>query len=435
MEKVYGQVSAIVIIIWAALVIVGCKQESSSVVEIEKVSIENKSEVDSVINQFVEQGHYPVMYALLEDQNGKAIYDHGIVNEEMFPGKKVTKDSWFRIWSMSKIVTICIALDLVEDGLIKLDDPVIKYIPEFKNLQVAVNEEGKSLTDSYEEGQEIEKCPIKLVPMETNMTILDLITHKAGFYYAVTGIPCIDDALSAKNIVTAKNSQAFIDILASLPLIQQPGTNAFYGLNTTVLGFVAERASKKSLKQLVIERITDPLKIEGLQYHLPEGEFLIPPVSGKDSILRLAQHGELDIFGPDVPDYESEHPLFLGGEGMVATADGYTDFIRMLLNGGTLNGHRFLEESTVKEIHSPHTQLDNPYGYNGYNLWVSSDSLRINGYGDKGLWLGGGYEGTHFWIDPKRDFVGVFLTQIFSAPPGGYEKDNRIRGVIYEKLF
>lgn len=422
---------ALLTLISISVFFVSCKQKAATTEVQEKPYFDNKSEIDSVIDHFVEEGYYPVMYALLEDKEGKAIYDHGSINNKMFPNKEVTKDSWFRIWSMSKIVTISLALDLVEDGLIKLDDAVVDYIPEFKNLKVAVNLDGKSLTSQSNEENQIDNCPIKLVPMESTMTILDLITHKAGFYYALTGMPCIDEPLAQLDIVNSKDSKAFIDKLASLPLIQQPGDDPHYGLNTTVLGFVAERATNKTLKQLVVERITDPLKIEGLQYHLPKGEFLIPPVSGNDTILRLAKPGELDIFGPNVPDYDAEHPLFLGGEGMVATADGYTDFIRMLLNGGTLNGHRFLNEETVKEIHSPHTQLDNPYGYNGYNLWVSSDSMRIHGFGDEGLWLGGGYEGTHFWVDPKREFVGIFLTQIFEVPPGGEEKDDRIRGLFY----
>jgi len=419
-------------IVMFVLLASSCKQNTPATAVENKSTLDNKTEIDSFIDHYTKDDLYPVMYALLEDKDGNPIYDHGSINQEMFPKKEVTKDSWFRIWSMSKIVTISLVLDLVEDGLIKLEDPVVDYIPEFKNLKVAVNKDGKSLTDYYDEKNQIAKCPIYLVTMESTMTILDLILHKAGFYYALTGIPCIDDPLIEMDIVKSKNNQEFIDKLAKLPLIQQPGTNPYYGLNTTVLGFVAERATNKTLKQLVKERITDPLKIEGLQYHLPKGELLIPPVSGADSILRLAKLGELDIFGPNVPDYRAEHELFLGGEGMVATANGYADFLRMLLNGGTLNGHRFLDEETVKEIHSPHTQLNNPDGYNGYNLWVSSDSLRLKGFGDEGLWLGGGYEGTHFWVDPKREFVGVFMTQIFKAPPGGEDKDNRIRGLFYK---
>jgi hypothetical protein len=171
-----------------------------------------------------------------------------------------------------------------------------------------------------------------------------------------------------------------------------------------------------------------------LAYDLPEGAIMLPRFSGKDSLLRIANHGELDIFGQDVPDYLPEHQLYLGGEGMIATANGYSDFLRMLLNKGTLNGYRFLEESTIEDLTSPHTQKDNSYGYNGYNLWVSGKPYFEKGRGDKGLWIGGGYEGTHFWIDTKRGFVGTIMTQMFWVFDGtyGYSKDDRIRGSIYQ---
>jgi CubicO group peptidase (beta-lactamase class C family) len=161
---------------------------------------------------------------------------------------------------------------------------------------------------------------------------------------------------------------------------------------------------------------------------------MLPRFSGKDSLLRIAKVGELDIFGQDVPDYHPEHQLYLGGEGMIATANGYSDFLRILLNKGTLNGYRFLEESTIEDLTSPHTQKDNSYGYNGYNLWVSGEPYLEKGRGDKGLWIGGGYEGTHFWIDTKREFVGTIMTQMFWVfdETYGYSKDERIRGSIYQ---
>ena len=107
----------------------------------------------------------------------------------------------------------------------------------------------------------------------------------------------------------------------------------------------------------------------------------------------------------------------------------------MLLNRGKLNGKRFLLEKTVEEITSPHTQLDNPWGYNGYNLWVTGDSLKIKGWGDTGLWQGGGYEGTQFWIDPKRKFVGVMMSQIHSVPNNGWDYYNEFRGELYRQFF
>ena len=335
---------------------------------------------------------------------------------------------------MSKIVTISLALDLVEDGILKLNDPVTKYIPEFKNLKVAVMEDGRPLSD-YDWNKPKDACPFNLIPMDSVMTVLQLINHQSGFYYATTGIPCLDSLFAVQDLASSKNNQEYINRVANLPLIQQPGTKYFYGTNTTVLGFVAERATGKSLKQLIEERVTGPLKIKGLQYSLPSNAALLPRFSGKDTLIREAYQGELNIYGADVPDYEPKHQLYLGGEGMLATADGYADFLRMLLNGGALNNFQFLNKSTVDDIHAPHTQLDNLYGYNGYNLWVSGDSMRIKGTGDAGLWIGGGYEGTHFWVDPKRKFVGIIMTQMFWLQPGGYNMTDAIRGEIYRQIF
>ena len=411
------------------LVSTSCRIEKPS-----GIILSDSQAIDSTINVFVENGAYPFVYVRLENKDGSLIYEHSSVNSEILGDQKIDKDSWIRIWSMSKIVTISVALDLIEEGVLQFDDPVTKFIPEFKNLKVAVSETGESIGE-IEWGRREGICPIKLIPNDSVMTILHLINHQAGFYYATNGIACLDSLLAQQNLPTAKNTDECINRMAKLPLMQHPGSSYFYGTNTTVLGFVAERATGKSLKQLVEERVTKPMNIKGLQYGLATHANLPPTVSGKDATLRKAHKGELDIFGSDVPDYDLNHELYLGGEGMVATADGYADFIRMLLNRGELNDYRFLEESTVEDIYAPHTQLDNKYGYNGYNLWVSGDSMRVNGTGDAGLWIGGGYEGTHFWVDPKREFVGVIMTQMFAVPRQGYGRDDEIRGEIYKQLW
>lgn len=407
-----------------------CKSEQTS----NSINIKNPQALDAILDKYVDEGYYPFLYARLENLDGSLLYEHSAVNKKLLPNTEINGDSWIRIWSMSKIVTIAIALDLIEDGLLQFDDPVTKYIPEFENLKVAVTENGQSLAAApWGKGDSL--CPIRLIPNDSVMTVLHLIDHKAGFYYATTGILCLDSLASAQNLPTAANSQELINRMAQLPLNQHPGSTHFYGTNTTVLGLVTERVTGKSLQQLVKERVTQPMQIKGLQYGLPIGVTLPPRISGKDTILRKAHTGELDIFGPNVPDYDPAHPLYLGGEGMVATADGYADFVRMLLHRGTLNEHRFLEKETVEDIYAPHTQLDNPYGYNGYNLWISGDSMRIKGQGDAGLWIGGGYEGTHFWADPKREFVGVIMTQMFWVQAPGYGKDDAFRGALYEQLL
>ena len=417
-------------LLFLTIIILSCKKNDDT----KEIEITNPDKLNNVLDQFVKEGLYPFLYARLEDLDGNVIYEHSSTNEKLLPNIKIDGNTWIRIWSMSKIVTISVVMDLIEDGVLKINDPVSKYIPEFENLQVAVSNSGKNLME-YGWGQRENACPINLISNDSIMTIRHLLTHEAGFYYATTGFTCLDSMIALQNLPKAKNSEDLIRRMAQLPLVQHSGTQYFYGTNTTVVGMVAERATGKSLKQLVRERVTEPMQIMGLQYRLPNGEKLIPKFTGRDSILRKANRGELDIFGPDVPDYEMEHQLYLGGEGMIGTADGYADFIRMLLRRGELNGYRFLEKETVEEIYAPQTQLNNPYGHDGYNLWVSGDSMRIKEQGEAGLWIGGGYECTHFWADPKRNFVGIIMSQNNEVRPQGYELNDKFRGELYKQLW
>ena len=400
--------------------------------------INDNESLNSTISKYLENGSQAVLLLRLEDKNGNKIFQYAGKNDDLVQDQNIDENTWFRIWSMSKIVTISVTMDLVEDGIISLDDPVSTYIPEFNNLKVAVTNDGGSIIDYSRSEYKInlnDPCPLNIVERKSEMTILQLINHEAGFYYGTTGIKCIDEALVSKDLANAKDSDEFIKKLIELPLIDQPGYKEFYGLNTTVLGIVSERATGKTLSDLVKNRITIPMNIKGLKYNKDKNDELLPVFSGADDKIRYANSGELDIMGKYVPGYEPENKLFLGGEGMIATADGYTDFIRMLLNHGELNGYRFLNESTVKEMYLPHTQLENEYGYNGYNLWVTSELVKEKGEGDEGLWRGGGYEGTHFWIDPKRDFVGVIMSQMFETPKSGEGRDGKIVGEIYRQIF
>ena len=397
------------------------------------VAVPDPAALNAVLDRQVASGYLPFAYARLEDRDGGVLYEHAAVNRELLPNVRIDGQTWIRIWSMSKIVTISVVMDLVEDGVLALEDPVARYLPELADLQVAVAADGSSLTE-LEEDAKAAACPLKRIPVHTPMTLLHLINHQAGFYYATTGIPCLDEPLAAKNVAVAKNTQDFIDRLAALPLVGQPGARYFYGLNTTILGMAAERARGRSLKALVAERLAEPLGIEGLRYGLPPGADLLPRFSGQDGALRVARRGELDIFGPDVPGYAPESALYLGGEGMVATADGYADFLRMLLRHGILGERRFLERGTVETLYAPHTLTGSPNGHNGFNLWVSGQAMRDAGDGDSGLWIGGGYEGTHFWVDPKREFVAVVLTQVFRPPAGGAGWLGAFRGELYRQL-
>ena len=257
---------------------------------------------------------------------------------------------------MSKFVTITIIMDLVEENIIDLNHPVTDYIPEFSGLQVAQSSKGISLSkytnaDFVSAAEMLDKgnaCPIILADTDSIMRVRHLVNHTAGFYYADTEIYCLDSLSFKADIATATDSDDLIQILSNMPLIQHPGERYHYGLNTTVLGLVAERATGKTLDQLVSERITEPFNIPNFQYKLPENKKLIPAVTGRDGYLRFAKPGELDIMGRNVPKYDPIQPLFLGGEGMLSTTDSYADYLRIILNNGELNDQRFLDEKTLR---------------------------------------------------------------------------------------
>lgn len=415
------------IFIFLLVLTISCKEKYSK-----PIIITNKAALDKLIDDQISKGLHPFLYLRLEDIKGKVLYEHSAVNNDLLPGVRINKDTWIRIWSMSKIVTITIIMDLIEDNILSLDEPVTKYIPEFENLMVATDLNGTSLalSDSFSK-----ICSYVLEPVKNKMTLRHLINHEAGFYYATTKNKCINSTLADQSIPIAIDGNDLINKFSKVPLIQQPGESHFYGLNTTVLGLVAERATGIDLAGLVKQRITKKLRINGLKYNLALDEELLPCATGIDTVLRLVRESELDIFGPAFPTYSSDNRVFLGGEGMIATADGYSDFLRIFLNKGMLNGKSFLKVKSINEITSPQTQLDSKWGYNGYNLWVTGDTLRASGWGDEGLWQGGGYEGTQFWIDPKRGFVGVLMTQSNSLQQEAYEFYNNFRGELYNQIF
>jgi len=392
--------------------------------------------LDRYVEGVIDEGSLPFLYVRLERADGSVIYEQSAVNRKLIPDLQVSGESWMRIWSMSKLVTIVTVLDLVEDGILDLSDPVVDYLPELADLKVAVGADFGLLTDRPADGEGNDKCPYKRDTPKTVMTIEHLMDHKAGFYYATTNIPCLDDLVTAAELPNAVDTDDFLNRISAIPLIQDPGSVYYYGTNTTILGMVAERSTGKPLADLVEERITGPLGIKGLAYRLPEGAVLPPRIDGGDGVLRFAEEGELDIFGGAVPSYDDGQGLFLGGEGMTGNAVGYLKFIRMLLGRGELNGVRILDETSIEELIKPRTELDNPYGYNGYNLWIS------NGYRGEnrprtpgGLWVGGGYEGTRFWIDPDREIVGVLLTQIHETPYRDTDPFGDLQILLYETLF
>ena len=380
----------------------------------------DRAPIDAAINETVAQGAFPFLYVRVEKLDGSLVYEHNAINTGFAPTAP-TGDSWMRLWSMSKSVTIAVILDLEEDGILSRNDALTDYIPEFANLMV-LNADANSTS-----------CDSDLEAPERAITIEDLLNHNDGFYYPFTGYECLDNAMKEARLPEAVSSYDLINRIANLSLHPDGVGEHVYGIGTTILGLVAERATGQSFEKIVESRLTGPLGIsETLKYTLPESVSTYPRISGADGTLRLAKEDELDIFGGPVPEYESDINIFLGGEGMVGTTKAYASFLRMMGNLGELDGVRILDEATVRDWYAPKTQLDSPYGKNGFNIWVTSG--KFDGLPDQkpGLLVGGGYEGTAFWIDMDAGYVGLIMSQVHSPVTQGVDEVSRIRGLIYE---
>ena len=363
----------------------------------------NPEPLNEILNRYVEGGIWPFLYSKIVDgKSGDIVYEHLAVNKRLLPNQNIDGSTWMRIWSMSKLVTISIAMDLMEEGLFYFDDPVHKYIPEFSKLMVAVDNNGESISSLIKEDL---GCPHNLVKMDSVMTVQHLFNHTAGFYYALTPSECLNDSLAVKRILQAENGDQLIDILSTLPLVQQPGQRYFYGMNTSVLGLLLERVTGKSLYQNLKERVTKVHNIEGLAYNKPQGIELLPTFTGRDGNLREIMDGELDIFGGEVPNYSSDNNLFLGGEGMLGTADGYIRFMQLLFFN---EGNTFLKEETIQKMSSKPNLEENNYGYNtGFGMYLTSRDHAF----EKDILRVGGYEKTKCWVDRKNNLIGTLFSQ------------------------
>lgn len=379
--------------------------------------------VDNAIDETVARGAFPFLYARVEKLDGSVVYEHNATNAEFAPTPP-TGESWMRLWSMSKSVTIAIILDLEEEGILNRSDLLTDYIPEFGDLTV------------HNADADTAACDSGLKPPSRPITVEDLLNHNDGFYYPFTGYACLDDAMKAARLPEAVSSADLIDRIAALALHPDGVGEHVYGIGTTILSLVAERATGQSFDEIVEARLTGPLGIsETLKYTLPAGVSTYPRVSGSDGTLQLAKDGELDIFGGPVPEYRSDTNIFLGGEGMVGTTRAYSTFLRMMGSMGELDGVRVLNEATVRDWYAPKTQLDSEYGKNGFNIWVTNG--KFDGLPDQkpGLLVGGGYEGTAFWIDLDAGFVGLIMSQVHSPVTGGVDEVSRLRGLIYEHIL
>jgi len=325
----------------------------------------------------------------------------------------MTKDSIFRIYSMTKPVVSAAAMMLVEEGKMQLWDSITLYLPELKGMKVGVER-----TDA--EGRAV----LDLLPVQRDIAVRDLLLHTAGLTYGFYGRSLINEAYRVANLWDSNQTHAeFIAKVAKLPLANHPGTAWDYGQATDVLGMLIERIEGKPLDQVLEERIFRPLGMKDTGFYVPEAQ--LPRLAEPEGATPL---GLINV---------SRKPNYLaGGHGLVSTAEDYAKFLTMLLSGGALDGARVLGKGTVDYMTSNHLTpglRGGPgYGYGfGPGFGVRTEAGTPAYPGSIGDYQWAGYAGTLFWVDPRERLAVVFMVQ---APTQLSRYSALIRTMVYAAL-
>jgi CubicO group peptidase (beta-lactamase class C family) len=326
---------------------------------------------------------------------------HGVM--DLASGRPMTKDSLFWVASMSKPITAVAILMLMEEGKVRLTDPVAKFIPEFRGLKVAVMQErqGPPATTAIPA-----EAQFYTVPATREITIRDLLTHTSGL---VSGGPASTAELQKVARKPGETLAIYIPRLGAVPLDFQPGTRWSYspsaGFDT--LGRVVEIVSGQSFDQFLRQRIFDPLGMKDTFFHPAEDR--LPRVAS------MYHRVSNSLEKADTSERLNNTTYFSGAGGLMTDAEDYVQFGQMLLKGGQWNGKRFLSPKTIElmsAVHVPDTLPGRPKGRGfGLGVQVVSDAVAANYRVSDGSFGWDGAFGTHFWVDPKEKVVGILMIQ------------------------
>jgi CubicO group peptidase (beta-lactamase class C family) len=366
------------------------------------LSTERLNKVTAMLKADVEKGIIPGAI-LLVARHGKIAWFDTVGTRNPETKAPMTRDSIFRIYSMSKPITSVAAMVLFEDGKFNLSEPVSKYIPQLGGLKVGVE---KSDADG--------KATLELVPAQRNMTIQDLFRHTSGLTYGFFGNTLVKKMYVDTKVWNDYPSNAeLVDRLAKLPLASQPGTVWDYSHSTDVLGRLVEVISGQSLYQFEKERLLDPLGMTSTSFYVTDR-------AKQDRIVEPFPNDRNFGIDADFNDPRVVQKWESGGGGMVSTAMDYARFLQMLLNGGSLDGKRVLGPKTVAYMTADHVgtsvapgPLYLPgvgFGF-GLGFAVRKDAGVSPLAGSVGEYNWGGAGGTYFWVDPKEDMFVVFMMQ------------------------
>jgi CubicO group peptidase (beta-lactamase class C family) len=380
--------------------------------------------IDDFVERHLEAHHFAGAVTAVARQ-GKVVHFQAHGMQDVESGTPMSKDSIFRIYSMSKPITSVAVMILYEEGRFLLNDPVSRWLPEFKGIEVGVEEVDE------ETGERV----LKTVPADREISIRDLLRHTSGLTYGFWGDSLVDKMYLDKKVLTEDETiQDTVAKLGTIPLKHQPGTVWEYGLSTDVLGRLVEVVSGQPFDEFLEERICLPLA-------MMDSGFFVPPEKVRRLVTVYEPNDANNAIAPYDPsetrDYLEKPSYFSGGGGLVSTAADYLRFLQMLLNGGELGGVRILGPETVELVTIDHLvnisdRRDlGPSGF-GLGFGISLDRGVSGSVLSEGSYSWGGLAHTGFWIDPKEELIGIFLTQLLPESPLPYR--DLFRPVVYQAI-
>ena len=388
--------------------------------------------VDAALKPYIDNKQLAGAVVAIARKN-KTVYMKSFGAADIDSNKAMTNNAIFRIASMTKPVTSVAVMMLYEEGKFLLDDPIAKFIPEFKEPKVLIAD-GTT------------------VPAKREITIRDLLRHTSGISYRFWGKPVAEvyekagifDGLAPTEGTIADMTKR----IAAQPLHSQPGEAFEYGLNTDVLGYLVELISGMPLDRFFKERIFNPLKMSDTQFYVSDAQrnrvvsLYTPGEKGglAKSPDAPTRWGQL-IFSPAVP-YGTQRTYFSGGGGLTSTAGDYLRFTQMFLNGGQLDGKRLLSRKSVELMAMNHIGDISVWTYVppgaagnlgdkfGLGFGVRSD-VGMNELGSTGEYMWAGIFNTRFWIDPKEKLAIVMMGQIIPRNP---DIEAKVHAAVYQAI-
>lgn len=389
------------------------------------ISAERLSRIDNMITKAMDDNVIPGAVAII-CRNGKIVYQKAFGQKDVASNTPFKTDDIFRIASQSKAITTTAAMMLWEQGKFKLDDPISKYIPEFKNPTVL---DRFYMADSSFTGK----------PAGREITVRHLITHTSGLGYGVIDGDERFKAIYKKTGITDLFTTEPITIeesvkkLASLPLHHIPGEKYQYSEGLDVLGYLIEIWSGEKFDQYLAKHVFEPLGMKDTFFYLPQNKASrLVPVQTKN------EDGKWVYFTDTF--YDVNYPktgarmFFSGGAGLSSTVYDYATFLQMYLNKGELNGTRLLSRTTVDFMLQ--NQVGELFGEEkgfglGFSILTKNGEIK-GGKGSEGAFDWGGYFNTQYFADPKDQVVGIIMKQ--TQRVGGDYTGDLFRQMVFQSI-